>query len=119
MSTIQDALAKSIAEATEKAEIQIIQALHDDLCVLAELTKDAKTFEEIAQRFVDNDLIVTHNPSDSIYAYEAVTEVLALKVAGFLWMPDRDECWNNELPEGIEIARSQPLQDFLAKEAKQ
>jgi len=118
MSTIQDALAKSIAEATEKAEIQIIQELYRDLSLLAELTKDAKTFEEIAQRFVDRGLITTHNPSDSVYAYEGITEALASKVAGFLWMPDRDECWNNDLPAGVELLRSQPLQAFLNKDVQ-
>lgn len=84
-------LAQMINEAEAQAAAKHIETMHNEFSLLAELTKDAKSYEEIAQRFIDKGLVKTHQPSDSVADYQNVCEEFVSKVAPFLWVPERDE----------------------------
>jgi hypothetical protein len=113
MDNFTKSLAPTINAAMTQSESQHVERMHADFALLAELTKDAKSYEDIAQRFVDLGLIKTHQPSDSVIAYQNVCEEFVSKVAPLLWMPERDEHWNYDTPDFLD--RGSSLQTYLAQ----
>jgi hypothetical protein len=114
MDNFTKSLAPTMNEAIAQAESQHIERMHADFALLAELTKGAESYEDIAQRFVDMGLIKTHQPSDSVLDYQNVCEEFVSKVAPLLWIPERDEHWNYDTPDFP--ARGTSLQTYLAQE---
>ncbi|MGZ4957425.1 MAG: hypothetical protein ACXWAT_11035 [Methylobacter sp.] len=91
MTEFTQSLAPMINELAAQAITQHIERMHADFALLAELTKDAKGYEEIAQRFIDRGLVHTRQPSDSVNDYQNVCEEFVSKVAELLWIPGIDE----------------------------
>jgi hypothetical protein len=114
MSGFTSTLTPAINEARAQAIALHTKRLHDIFALLADLTKDAKSYEEVALRFVDRGLICTHQPSDSVTCYQNVCEEFVSNVAPLLWIPERDALWINDAPDVPE--RSAPLQAYLAQQ---
>lgn len=75
------------------AEIASWNAL---LVLLAELTSDAQSIAQIAQRIVDRGLLTTEDPCESIWAWENKLDSLFSAVADCVWDPVKDPLWSKE-----------------------
>jgi hypothetical protein len=114
MDNFTNSLTSTMNEAIAQVESRHIERMHADFALLTELTKGAKSYEDIAQRFVDMGLIKTHQPSDSVLDYQNVCEEFVSRIAPLLWLPEREAHLDFEsagLPP-----RSAPLQTYLAQQ---
>lgn len=114
MDKFTKSLTPLLDEAMAKAIAKHIESMHTDFALLAELTKDAKSYEEIAMRFVDRGLIDTHNPSDSVIQYQNVCEEFVSNVADLLWIQERDELWHKDPVDNSKPSAA--LQAYLAQQ---
>lgn len=113
--TFTDTLNPIINQAKAEAIQQEIADYHQRLSLLAVLTKDASSFEEIALRFVQQGLVDTFNPSDSVYHLADFGDELASKIAEHLWLPERDESWTESFKNFVP---SEAIKLFLEMEQK-
>ncbi len=116
MSDFIKSLAPTINAAKDQAIAQHIESMHMDFTLLAELTKGAKSYEEIALRFVEKGLIDTYEPSQSVIQFQNLCEEFIEAVAPLLWMQERDELWRGDPPDP-EFKPSAAQQAYLAQEA--
>jgi|GEM_PF-1514585 len=114
MSNFTASLTPLINDAKAAAIAEHIRELHKDFFLLAELTDGATTYEEIAQRLVDRDLISTHNPSDTVNGFQNICEEFIENVGTLLWMPERDPLSGQKHPSD-DSTRSAPLRAYLLK----
>lgn len=78
---------------TAKAQIE---AWHKLFCQMAELTKDAETMTDVAQRFIAAGMVATEEPSVSICdPMNESTEFFEI-LGDQLWQRDKDPLWANE-----------------------
>ena len=121
MGAFINSLTPLIDESMAEAIDQHVRRMHEDFSLLAALTKDAKNYKEIAQRFVDMGLIDTYQPSDSVINYQNVCAEFVSKVVPLLWMPHRDKnigMDSHDADTAFWVA-SVPLQSYLAQQEEE
>ncbi|MGZ8172857.1 MULTISPECIES: hypothetical protein [Methylobacter] len=96
MTEFTKSLNPMISEARDQAIAQHIKAMHEDFALLAELTKDATSYEEIALRFINKGLIDTYEPSESVWKYQNAGDDFVSAVAPMLWVQERSEDCRND-----------------------
>lgn len=114
MNEFTTSLTPAINAAREQAVAHHVERMHKIFSLLADLTKDAASYEDIAQRFVDRGLISTHQPSESVTCYQNVCEEFVSNVAPLLWMPERDDLFKFDT-DGLP-PQSAALQAYLAQQ---
>ena len=66
------------------------------LVLLAELTADAQSAAQIAQRIIDRGLLTTDDPCESIWAWENKLDSFFSALADCVWDPAKDPLWSRE-----------------------